>query len=128
MTLGAVYDPRAWPHWIRCRELLSASAARGGDVTIDQIEGELDAKRALLWSTTDGKFCGVTQIVNVNDGKQCFIWQMGGEGDWRSCLSTIENYARDEGCNSIEGNMRPGFERVLTDWKRIAVVLRKDLA
>jgi hypothetical protein len=126
--IGAVYEPKTWPHWEHCRELLSRSAERGGDVRIEAIERELDAKRALLWSTVDGKFCGVTQIVDVNDGKQCFIWQMGGEGDWQACLAIIENYARDEGCKSIEGNMRPGFERVLTDWKRVAVVLRKELA
>ncbi len=66
-------------------------------------------------------------MVRVLDGKQCFIWQMGGESDWLACLKAIEGYAREEGCKSIEGNMRPGFERILKDWKRVTVVLRKEI-
>lgn len=127
MTFNAIYDHKIWPHWPHLRELLEESARRAGDVTIGEIETELDAKKALLWSTPDGGFCGVTQLVPTPRGRQCFIWHMSGEGDWKSCLKTIEDYAKSEGCTSIEGNMRPGFERILLDWKRVAVVLRKEI-
>lgn len=125
---GVVREPFGWEHWLKVRPMLAASAERGGDVTIEDIEKELAEGRALLWATETGDFAGVTQILRVNDGRQCFIWQMGGGGPWRGYLETIEEYARAEGCRSIEGNMRPGFERVLKDWEKVAVVLRKELA
>lgn len=125
---GVVRAPFEWEYWPQARALLASSAERGGDVTIEEIEGELAGGRALLWGTDVGDFAGVTQLVRVRDGLQCFIWQMGGEGIWLNYLGEIEAYARKEGCGSIEGNMRPGFERILSDWTKVAVVLRKDLA
>lgn len=124
---GVVRAPFEWPYWHRARTLLDQSAERGGDVTIEEIEAELEAGRALLWATENGDFAGVTQIVPVRGGRQCFIWQMGGEGPWLTYLGAVEEYARKEGCGSIEGQMRPGFERILTDWSKVAVVLRKEL-
>ena len=127
MRFGPVRHPFAWQHWDKVRGLLEVSAKRGGDVTIEQIENALENEQAQLWATEDGNFTGLTQLVNVNDGKQCFIWQMAGEGDWLPYLDEIQDYARENGCSSIEGNMRPGFERILTDWKKVAVVLRRDI-
>lgn len=124
---GVVAEPFRWPQWPHARELLESSAERGGDVTIEEIEAELLSGQALLWASEAGDFAGVTQIVPVRGGRQCFIWQMGGEGPWLSYLEAVEDYARKEGCVSIEGNMRPGFERILSDWKKVAVVLRKEL-
>lgn len=128
MMFGVVGRPFQWQHWQKVRVLLDASAERSGDVTIEDIEAELAGGRALLWATDDGEFTGVTQIVPVRGGRQCFIWQMGGAGPWLGHLAAIEDYARKEGCSSIEGNMRPGFERILNDWSKVAVVLRKELA
>jgi hypothetical protein len=127
LKFGVVLEPAIWFYWPKARLLLDLSARRGGDVTIEAVEAEIMAGNALLWSNEDASFVGVTQLIKVNDGLQCFIWQMGGAGEWAGCINAVEEYARREGCSSIEGAMRPGFERILKDWEKVAVVLRKDL-
>ncbi len=124
---GVVQSPFDWEHWNKARKMLEASANRAGDTTIEDIEGTIEANMALLWATDDASFVGITQLFNAPKGLQCLIWHLAGEGDWLGKLKDVENYARREGCVSIEGAMRPGFERILTDWKKTAVVLEKGL-
>jgi len=125
--IGMVKAPLEWDGWPAARKLILRSVEASDD-RIEDVERELGSGNAQLW-ICEG-MAGVTQLLATKHGKQCFIWQLGGE--WGShaldLLGAVERWARLEGCVSIEGNMRPGFERLLKDWRKHTVVLRKALA
>lgn len=130
MIFGMVRAPLKWERWAEARELLLRSVERTDDVTIEDVEAGLETGKAQLWAAFDGRvrLAGITQLLKIKSGKQCFIWQLGGEWDHApALLNEVTEWARAEGCSSIEGNMRPGFEKRLNDWRKVTVTLRKDL-
>lgn len=124
--IGMVRDPLQWERWPWARDLVLRSVDQSDD-RMEDVERELASGKAQLW-VCDG-MAGVTQLLMTKRGKQCFIWQLGGEWgpEALELLAGVERWARLEGCVSIEGNMRPGFERLLK-WRKHTVVLRKVLA
>lgn len=131
MTYGQVAFPLSWRGWPEAFALLKPSIDRADDHGPGDVARDLGAGVAQLWVAEDDgvKLAGVTKLVQVNDGPQCFIWHLGGEweGHAEPLLAEVEKFARANGCASLEGNMRPGFERLLKDWKKVTVVLRKEL-
>ena len=97
-----------------------------------QLVHDLHSGLALLWLAWDGErieAAAVTQLDVANGQKFCTIVACGGRGlkDWRSLISALERFARDEGCVSVRINGRRGWARVLPDYRLHSIVLEKEL-
>lgn len=127
-----VRDPLDWEGWPQAKQLLKASVDRSDDSTMEEVEARLKANDAELWVAIHEtvRLAGVTQLIRTKRCLQCFIWHLGGEWDGYAdrLLGEVETWALAEGCAEIEGNMRPGFERRLKDWRTDSVVMRKVLS
>ena len=71
-------------------------------------------------------------IYDTAKSKICAVEYVGGSRleEWlQEALNIIEKYARQFGCNKIEGHGRKGWEKYLTkyNWKFVAWTLEKDL-
>ena len=126
--LGAAYGPVA--------DCLSISVARDPMESLSDIMEALDAGEMTAWVASDGDnlhSVTVTEILEGGAGKQCFIRHCarakGGASlqDWLGFLPVIEEYARLNGCQTVELIGRAGWEKILPDFEKKAVLLRKTL-
>ncbi len=120
--------PNVWPH---VKPFID-SALKYGDVTMQEIEGELSSGASLLWIVWDGTkpLAGVvTKLKPGRNGSACHIKACGGKqmSDWIGLVSLIEEYAFAEGCARVVAEGRIGWERVLKDYTKVRVVLEKPL-
>jgi hypothetical protein len=110
--------------WERCKPLLADALTDGW--TLDAVEREIRAGRAILWPMK--RSACVTQIHEYPNGRVLRIWLAGGELDELMLyLSSADSYARWQGCKAVELEGRPGWERVLTGYTKRRVVLTKEL-
>lgn len=89
---------------------------------------------AQLWLGTDAgrvEMVAVTEIALGQGFKVARIWLLAGKGAARwisEHLGLIEAWARHEGCEAIEQDGRPGFQRRLPrEWRPVRVCMRKEL-
>jgi hypothetical protein len=123
LPLGPAYDP--------FRDAIAPAVERDPCDSIDDVMLDVESGKAQAWVATEGtaiRGACVTQILGGSKAKQCFIRHCAGEGasEWVDFVGVIENWARLEGCDSIELIGREGWQRLL-GWERPAVVLRKGL-
>jgi hypothetical protein len=123
MQFGAIRDPLKWDGWHQAEALLGDE----GQLLLPSLNDGL----ATLWVAIDGavKMALVTELIDAPQGRECFLRLIGGHdrGEWLPFLANVIEWAKAQGCVALEGTMRPGWERVLPDWKKTAVVLRKDI-
>lgn len=117
-------------YWAEAAPLLKP--ALGDGETIEQVLSDLLDKKAQLWvGVTETRMEGacVTEIFK-RGAKYCNIWLMGGRGinNWLYYLSTIEAWAKAEGCDAmlIERG-RLGWQRVIPEYKIKSITLTKEL-
>lgn len=70
----------------------------------------------------------VSEIVNFPRKRKCQLRYLAG--DWQAIephIPMIEDYARREGCQIIEGYARRGWARRMPDWSERQVILQKEL-
>lgn len=113
------------------REAIAPSVARDPCESLDDVMRDIAEGKAIAWAITEGaalRGVVVTQVLEGSAGKQCFIRHCSGTDirHWLHFLAVIEDWARSEGCATIELIGRPGWERLL-GWHRQAVLLRKAL-
>jgi hypothetical protein len=110
--------------WERCKAFLEPACDDGW--TIEDVEREIRARRATFWPLEHS--AGVTQVQTRPSGRVLLIWMAGGELDELLChLPAMENFARVHECTSIEVNGRPGWERVMSGYRKHAVVLVREI-
>lgn len=110
--------------WERCRPYLEPACSDGW--TIDAVENEVRQQRATFWPMPNS--AAVTQIAAYPNGKVLRVWLAGGDLDELThFLPAGENYARTQGCIAVEMEARPGWERVLKDYRKHAVILTKGI-
>tara|TARA_R100000808_G_C2150583_1_gene159373 strand:- start:1264 stop:1758 length:495 start_codon:yes stop_codon:yes gene_type:complete len=121
----------------QCLALIERALEYDSTYTTYDVLNDLRAGKAQLWvagygDTVDG-IC-VTCINTYPKSKVCLIWLLsgnrGGVYSWElinQLLTKIEAWAEAQGCDlmSIEG--RPGWERVLPDYKKTKVILERAL-
>lgn len=131
MDRPAFIDPSSvrfiWPH----TEGMIDKAMRRADLdNIGSTRDDVLSGNALLWIVWD---CGkvkaalVTKIVKPHDTKICILVACGGEGNWPVLITTIEDYARSEGCAITRIYGRKGWQRVLREYRPTRVILDKEL-
>jgi len=87
----------------------------------------------LLWIAWDGSTivaAAVTQLSVANDEKTCTIVACGGVGLKRIAplISTLEQFARTEGCIRTRICGRRGWSRALPGYAVKRVIIEKELA
>lgn len=99
-----------------------------------EVLDELEAARAQLWCFIDGDIVGiwVTRVESTDRCKWGVVWGCAGDlGPYRSraveLFASIEEWFRSLGCEFVEWSGREGWARVLCDYKKHAIVLRKKL-
>lgn len=122
--------PMVWP--IVAPLLAPAVVRADGQIEIDDVYQQLITRDMQLFTAWDGTDClaaAVTQIICYPRRKVLGIPFIGGRkrGDWLSFQPVFEAWARDKGCDALEGYARPGWLRVLRDWRHCWTVIRKDL-
>lgn len=98
--------------------------------------GYVDAIRAghiRLWVAGRRKqlvMACLTEIQNRESGKVAVIMYVVGKQhpDWIGHIRNIEQWARENGCVSIECWARPGWSNLLQGYRKSAVLLEKDLS
>jgi|APSaa5957512535_1039671.scaffolds.fasta_scaffold00673_5 hypothetical protein len=119
--------------WPLCEELIEQALARSASHTVAEVKEDLIEGRGQLWAawTHDEGVLGVmvTYIVEYPRKKVCRIWLCVGRerARWVHHLENVEDWAREKGCVEINAVVRPGWEKVLTDYKKTHVTLEKDL-
>lgn len=130
MAFGALQAPLG-PLAAIVEAILAPSVATNPLEDLDDVMAEIDGGQAQAWAVTDGdtiRAIVVTKTFASPGHRQCFIAHCAGEGvqEWIGYLGVIEEWARLQGCDSIELYGRPGWQRLL-GWDRPAIVLRKAL-
>jgi hypothetical protein len=98
----------------------------------------LDIKRGLLerddqlwiWRTPTAFAVGITRLTNYPKQRVCTIRIVTGTNrrEWeRECIAHMERWAREQGCDAMELQARPGWKSVLRDYDMTHVFLEKRL-
>lgn len=120
-----------WPFWPEVRELLARAffdATPFADVYRRMATGQ-----AQLWigkKECEIVLAVVTEIAWHSGRYACNVAGIGGKGmkDWIGHLAAIEAWAGQRGCHvMLHNNARPGFARVLKDYRTVRVTLEKEL-
>lgn len=88
-------------------------------------------KHMQLWVYLNNgvKACCITQIENRSSGRVCVVYYAAGGymNEWKHFDEGLGNWAKSHGCVALEALGRPGWERVLKGWNKVAIVMRKEL-
>tara|TARA_R110002012_G_C11522128_1_gene599564 strand:+ start:416 stop:823 length:408 start_codon:yes stop_codon:yes gene_type:complete len=119
----------AWP---AVREIISDALERSGRHTPEEILSDLRSGEAQLWlAWADDAILGVcvTYIMESERKKVCRLWLCTGHDRkrWVHHVKTIEEWAQSVGCHAMDAVVRPGWEKVLRDYKKTHVILEREL-
>lgn len=88
-----------------------------------------DMQLWVYWNNDQVKAVGVTEIITHPRFRAANLVICTGydHKEWNHVLTTLEEWARENGCERMRLLTRPGWERVLTDYKKTHVVLEKEI-
>lgn len=119
--------PKIWP---KVEGFIAKALDHGfGDETIDDIRAGLERRDMQLWAWIDGAEITaalVTAIITTPRHRIARVPYIGGDHFMRhaaSCADVLARWARERGCDQMEGGGRRGWRR-LPSWrnaKEIAV-------
>ena len=127
--------------WSLVKKDISQALSYSGNHTDAQfVYDTIKQSKMQLWviwdkskPTTIEKYFGVvvTELIKKKLKQSCHIFIMTGKGrqQWQHLLSVIEDFAEQHGCDQMELIARPGWARILKQYKykRTHVVLEKQL-
>jgi hypothetical protein len=115
-----------WPH---VRPMVGAAMDRTDLGRLADLDTDVLSGNALLWVVVTDKIegAGVTRLEITQHSKVCLIVAFGGKGPSQGLLSTIEQYAKAEGCDCVRWIGRKGWKRKMPDYKEISVVMERRL-
>ncbi len=92
------------------------------------IEKNILEGKSLLWLAYDGERVHAVATTDLY-GDHCTITACAGHHlkQFLPLIKDLEQFARDEGKKSIRVEGRKGWQRILKDYRRKAVVLEKAL-
>ena len=118
--------------WPRVSGLIDNIAERSGGRfwTEDYREAFKDRSRQ-LWAAVKGDqvvMVLITEIRAYPRLKTAALIACAGDrrGDWLHYLTVVEAWAKAQGCEAVEAEARPGWERIL-GWRKTHVILEKEL-
>lgn len=120
--------------WILCAPLIDKAIQRTDcDFDIDDIYQKALTKDCQVWAWIDGgkiTACFVTTLLIHPKRKICSVPLIGGAGlsVWRNGVDEVlGKWAKEQGCEYLEGYARKGWLRVLKDWSTISTTIRRKL-
>jgi hypothetical protein len=119
--------------WPRVAPMLQRALDKSQhDMDIEDVFSSLRLRDMQLWVWVvdkEIKAAAVTQIINHPQRTICTIPLIGGScmRDWLKVEDTIAAWAKEKGCTQLEGYARPGWLRVLKNWKAVWTTMRRDL-
>lgn len=118
--------------WPEIAPLLQKALDRSdGRYAIEDIRQFIDSGDMHLWAVADTAIRAaiVTQTVIYPRRKVGLILLLGGCGmrHWLHLIEEMEACFKREGCACLELYGRPGWQKVLKDYKTPSVALRKEL-
>ena len=104
----------------------------GGRLSADWVYARLARGLMQLWLGTGNSEISVlvlTEITQYDKSRALSIVAVTGRdrGGWLENIEALKAYAKSMGCSHIEAWARPGWERVLKDWKKTHVLLEIEL-
>lgn len=106
-----------------------------GKYEVEDVYKSLTERDMQLWVAFKNKgLCAtcVTQIINYPRKKVMFLLFIAGiqSINWLHLADDLAQFAREHGCQSVEGYGRPGWEKlgVPFGFKKIHTIFRLDLA
>jgi hypothetical protein len=121
--------PKLWPH---VAHLIRRAMERGQMGRFADVEADVIGANSYLWLAIDSGSvlaAAVTKVTQDENGRLCTIVACAGY-DWPRfglLIEGLEKYARAEGCKAMEICGRPGWQRRLTGYRTVKVVIRKGL-
>lgn len=119
--------------WEEVRPWIAAACKRSrGKFDEDDIKRGLLARddQLWIWHTETAYAVGVTRLVHYPKQLVCTIRIVTGRNrrEWENeCMSQIERWAKARGCDAMELQARPGWEKALPDYEKTHVYLEKRL-
>ena len=133
MVECACVDPKhAHMYWGAAAALIRKAMERGGMGDCADVEHDVRNGASLLWFAYEGTdilAAAVTQLNMIQGKRTCTIVACGGEGfeKFGHLRERLETYARAENCSAMRVNGRPGWARLLPDYRTKCVILEKAL-
>lgn len=130
MKLCGVISTEIDNNWDDVKGFISDAIKYSHDrYTIDSVYKCVSEKSMQLWKLTeDNKIvgAGTSYITNYPNKTVCTIAFYGGKMPYET-ISTMENWARESGCDEIEIVGRKGWLRQMKEYKLIHTTIGKEL-
>jgi hypothetical protein len=117
--------------WPKAGPFIQLGLAEGA--TLQHVFFNLVTRKNQLWAAFRGNdmvAACVTELVTIGGRDVCNVISIGGTGlnDWLPYLSTIEAWAKANGRSAMRfPEVRPGWQRILKDYKVKKVTVEKEL-
>lgn len=116
--------------WDTVEPFIKKACADGKNEPQDYLDTLSEGRQQLWLSGRNGTpvMVLVTEIRDYPRKRVAALVVCIGEGreDWLSHLTTVEGWAKGQGCKALLAEARPGWERVL-GWKKTHVVLEREI-
>ena len=118
--------------WLRVKHLIVEAMRRGDMGSFEEVERDVLGNNAYLWVAIEDDVFLAVAVTKVTQGEKerlCTIVACGGEDFQRfgHLIKDLEDYARTEGCQAMEVCGRAGWVRLLSEYRPVKVILRKEL-
>jgi hypothetical protein len=112
--------------WPLARDLIRAAIERTGLSEFEDIERDILAGDQLLWLAISDHV-EAAAATHLTKGPVCTLTACSGHNRerWLPLFAKIEKYAKDEGAKCMRIYGRPGWQRVLPDYRVEHVILEK---
>lgn len=119
--------------WGGVCDLLEPACERSdGDWKIDDVYHELmnDGLQLFVWQPKNKVIAAcVTKIYSNRNHKICAMPLIGGiaMNDWLQVEDQLVKFAKEQGCDQLEGYCRDGWLRVLKNWRKVWTTMRRNI-
>lgn len=99
------------------------------EVSLHEILSGLHDQTMQMWVTDDSEMVAITQINTYSSGKKYLTYVICSGSDFKKYghfEETINEWGRSQGCIGSELYGRPGWQKVLKDYRTVHVLLRRE--
>lgn len=118
--------------WAKVEDRIQAAMDRGGRYDAADVRDLLlkgDWQLWVGWHDEIVDCVALTTIMQHPKGTECIILAATGDRmeNWAHHVESIEQWAMHLGCDRVRAVARPGWEKILTDYRKLHVELEKRL-
>ncbi|MBN9219540.1 MAG: hypothetical protein J0I79_16465 [Mesorhizobium sp.] len=134
LELRSLPREQVMPAWPDIAPILARVVGKDGREDLLDVAGGLLKGEYQAYIIVDGPrpvAVAVTQILQTRHEKLGCIVYVAGDGltDWLGFIDSVCEWCKAQGCTSVEGTGRKGWERILKsrDFDRVTSTIRKRL-